>query len=127
MNIDELTVGQCKEIARLIGHQAPQEQPSPMIGRYVVVRCKNAGVHAGVLESQHGQGCVLNESRRLWYWKTKEGTGDFLSGIAENGLDSDSKVGAPVRIQLTEACEIIECSSGAEKSIRRVKTHGKND
>ena len=93
-----------------------------MVGRYVIVRCRDAGVHAGVLESHSGRECVLTESRRLWYWKVADG-GAFLSGVATNGLDPSSKVGAPIRIHLTETCEIIECTPKAEESIRGVDTY----
>ena len=87
-----------------------------MIGKYVIVRCRDAGVHAGVLESTNGRECVLSESRRLWYWKPANGQA-FLSGVAAYGLDSASKIGAPVKIHLTENCEIIECSDAAKASI----------
>ena len=118
MNIDDLTYGQLKAIAAQF---APQTQPAfntGMIGKYVIVRCKDAGVHAGVLESTDGRACVLTESRRLWYWKV-QGSGDFLNAIALSGVHPDSKLSAHVaRIALTENCEIIECSSNAEKVIR---------
>ena len=95
-----------------------------MIGKYVIVRCKDAGVHAGVLESYQGRECTLTDSRRLWYWKVPIGCSAFLSGVANHGLDNDSKVGASViRIILTENCEIIECTSAAENSIRGIKSH----
>lgn len=87
-----------------------------MIGKYVIVRCRDAGVHAGVLESHGGRECVLGESRRLWYWKPLKGA--YLSAVATYGLDDSSKVGVPVRIHLTENCEIIQCSEAAERSIR---------
>lgn len=123
MNIDELTYGDLKQIAALFPGQ--QEQPQPiqngMIGKYVIVRCRDAGVHAGVLESYNGRECVLIESRRLWYWKPADGQ-KYLSGVAVAGLSDESKVGAPIRIHLTENCELIECSSKAEKSIREAKT-----
>ena len=92
-----------------------------MVGKYVVVRCHDAGVHAGVLESHSGRECVLSESRRLWYWKPKNGA-KYLSGVATAGLHPSSKVGAPVRIHLTENCEIIQCTPKAETSIREAKT-----
>ena len=43
---------------------APATQPidCKMIGKYVIVRCRDAGVHAGVLESYSGKECVLTES-----------------------------------------------------------------
>ena len=90
-----------------------------MIGKYVVVRCRDAGVHAGVLEAHDGRECVLTESRRLWYWKPASGT--FLSAVAVHGLAAKSRVGTAVpRIHLTEDCEIIECTESAESSIRAV-------
>lgn len=87
------------------------------IGKYVIVRCRDAGVHAGVLASRDGRSCELTESRRLWYWKPANKAA-FLSGVAVEGLDASSKVGAPVDILLTENCEIIACSDAAATSIR---------
>ena len=81
-----------------------------MIGKYVIVRCRDAGVHAGFLESNEGRECVLTESRRLWYWKPANGQ-KYLSGVAVAGLHCDSKISVVVtRMHLTEDCEIIECS-----------------
>ena len=93
-----------------------------MIGKYVIVRCRDAGVHAGFLESHNGRECVLTESRRLWYWKPKNNAA-FLSSVATEGLHDDSKVGAPVKIHLTENCEIIECTPAAKTSIRGTRSH----
>lgn len=88
-----------------------------MVGKYVIVRCKDAGVHAGVLRGNEGREAVLENSRRLWYWKPAEGK--FLSAVAESGLHNDSKVGMAVsRIHLTETCEIIRCSENAAESIQ---------
>ena len=120
MNIDDLTIGQALALAAQFGSQEPSLK-SPMIGKYVIVRCKDAGVHAGVLEAVSGREAILNESRRLWYWKSRKGS--FLSGVARDGLDDDSKIGGPVRIHLTETCEIIECSAEAERTIREIATH----
>ena len=87
-----------------------------MVGKFVIVRCRDAGVHAGRLISHDGRQCVLEGARRLWFWKPANGAA-FLSGVAVEGLDESSKVGAAVRIHLTENCEIIECSDRAAKSI----------
>lgn len=93
-----------------------------LIGQYVLVRCRDAGVHAGFLESRRGRECVLTQSRRLWYWKCKKSA--FLSGVAVYGLHSDSKVGAELeRICLTENCEIIVCTHPAQKSIAGMPEH----
>lgn len=91
-----------------------------MIGKYVIVRCRDAGVHAGVLESHEGREAVLTQSRRLWYWKPANRK-KFLSGVAAAGLDAASKVGTELdRLHLTETCEIIQCSPQAEHSIREI-------
>ena len=123
MNIDELTIGQAKALAAMFAPAAPVT-PSidcKMIGKYVIVRCRDAGVHAGVLESYNGRECVLTESRRMWYWKPADGQ-KYLSGLAIAGADEASKIGVALpRIFLTENCEIIECSAKAESSIRGAK------
>lgn len=125
MNIDDLTLGQLKALAsqwkQFESGSSPDKVDNRMVGKYVIVRCRDAGVHAGVLESYNGRECVLNESRRLWYWKAAKGA--FLSGVAANGISKESKIGAPIRVHLTENCEIIECSDEAEKSIRGAKSY----
>jgi hypothetical protein len=125
MNIDDLKVGEVKQLIAMFGvNSIDTAKPldNKMIGKYVIVRCRDAGVHTGILESHNGRECVLTESRRLWYWKAAKGA--FLSSVASVGLDDCSKVGTDVpRIHLTENCEIIECSSDAEKSIRAKESH----
>lgn len=116
MNIDDMKLGDLKALVAAFSNNAPEPQ-SPFIGKYVIVRCKDAGVHAGFLRSTSGRSCVLAESRRLWYWKPANGAA-FLSGVATEGLHKDSKVGAAVQIQLTENCEIIVCTDDASKSIQ---------
>lgn len=105
-----------------VGGQSMEKVDNGMVGKYVIVRCRDAGVHAGVLESYDGRSCVLSESRRLWYWKPANNA-LFLSGVATEGLHEDSKVGAPCDIHLTENCEIILCSAKAESSIREKVSH----
>lgn len=118
MNIDDLTIKQVKDLVAQFGGERPPIDTG-MIGKYVIVRCRDAGVHAGFLESTDGRACVLTCARRLWYWKVR-GSGDFLNAIALSGVSEDSKLSAEVtRIALTENCEIIECSEEAEASIRK--------
>ncbi|AMK19363.1 DUF6948 domain-containing protein [Sphingobium sp. MI1205] len=92
------------------------------VGKYVIVRCRDAGVHAGVLKSRGERACELTDARRLWYWKPANKAA-FLSGVATEGLHGDSKIGAPVDIVLTENCEIIACTETAEQSIRALASH----
>jgi hypothetical protein len=91
-----------------------------MIGKYVIVRCRDAGVHAGILQGNSGRECILTDSRRLWYWHCVP-PGKFLSGVAAYGLSHESKLGTPLAlIHLTEACEIIQCTDVAERLIKAV-------
>ena len=58
------------------------EQITPVLGDYVIVRSKNAGVHAGYLESRENGVIRLTNSRRLWRWWSKF----TLSGLAMKGV-----------------------------------------
>ena len=101
-----------------------EERPAldnEMIGQFVIVRCRDAGVHAGILAAYSGREAVLDQARRLWYWKPAKRS-KFLSGVAVNGLDPASKIGAPIHVHLTETCEIIRCSDEAADSIKGMKT-----
>ena len=125
MNIDSLTIGDAKKLVAMFGAQAQAPEQAVgdgLVGWYVIVRCKDAGVHAGVLVSRSGRECHLQAARRLWYWKPAGGA--WLDGAAEYGLHSDSKIGAEVSDRiLTENCEITVCSAQAESSIRKVKAY----
>lgn len=93
-----------------------------MIGDYVIVRCHDAGVHAGTLENYEGREVTLKDSRRLWYFKCE--SGHTLSGVAIHGVTGESKIaGAVNKIILPEACEIISCSSDAKRSIQNAKEY----
>ena len=93
---------------------------------YVIVRCCNAGVHAGYLVGR-GDGVVtLKRARRLWSWWSKF----TLSGLATEGplksRMSDQMYSCEVPIiDLTESdvCEVIYCTDRARDAIIAVKEH----
>ena len=85
MNIDDMTYGQLKQIASIFSNGAEQKIDNKMTGKYVIVRCHDAGVHAGILESYNGREAVLTESRRLWYWKPANKQ-KYLSGNTQEYL-----------------------------------------
>lgn len=119
MNIDNLTLGDLKQIAQMMNTQAPLQasaKPHPFIGKFVIARCYAAGVHAGTVESVDGENVVLTNSRRLWSWKAKDGIA--LSGVAQFGIKSESKVDVtnPL-IYLTGVCELIPTTEAAKESI----------
>ena len=117
MNIDDLTLGQIREIQALALGSAPAKNKThPMVGRYVIARCYSAGVHAGTVLEVDGENVILKDSRRLWSWKAQEGIA--LSGVAQHGIKSDTKLDVlnPL-IYLTGVCELIPCTVDAQRSI----------
>jgi len=92
-------------------------------GDYAVVRCRNAGVHAGTVTSRKDGVLILSNSRRLWRWWSKF----TLSGLAMtgvlNGKESECRFSCVVpRIDLTESdvAEVIYCTNEARKSIESI-------
>jgi len=122
MNIEDLTIRQAKELAAIFGAK-PVAGPelSPLIGKYVIVRSRDSGVHSGVFAYHNGRNVRLTDSRRLWHWKAaKEHT---LSAVSLFGL-GDGKIASPVEvIEILDACEVIPASDEAEKSIRGWASH----
>ena len=128
MNINNLTLGELKQIQALLGGPSSitfspsattaSVDPSvdPLVGKYVIVRTFSAGVHAGTLVSQEKDVVLLADSRRLWDWKAKQGVA--LSGVAQFGLAPDCKIDSinPL-IRLTNAIETILASDSARVSI----------
>ena len=115
MNIDDLTVGQVREIASMFAQQPAQHAQHPFVGKYAICRCYSAGVHAGYVVSVDGDRVILRDSRRLWSWKAKEGIA--LSGVAQHGLSNGKVDTLNPEIYLTGVIEIIPCSDAARESI----------
>jgi hypothetical protein len=108
------------EIIAIVKHAMPEtrrhNRPSPIaVGTYCVIRCRDAGVHAGEYVSHHGREVVLKNSRRIWQFVGAQ----TLSEVAFYGAKPASKI-APVLplIVLGDACEIIPCSAIGEAFIR---------
>ena len=88
---------------------------------FVIVRCREAGVHAGVLVSNKGRTVELRDSIRIWYWSGAAS----LSELAVYGPKNPDacKFAVPVsRITQLEACEIIVCEPAGESAIKGVKS-----
>ena len=87
--------------------------------RYVIVRTYSAGVFAGYLKSRKGQEVVMNDVRRLWYWKGAAS----LSQLAVDGVKYPNECKFPAvvpTIELTQAIEILDVSKQAQKIIESV-------
>lgn len=119
MNIDELTIGEAKQLARLFqqtNNVSCTGSLNKLVGKKVIIRTFSAGVHYGELIEKEGKEVILKNARRLWYWKTAD-KGISLNEVANSGLHKDSKVTAPVDSIWLEAVEIIPCSKEAIKNI----------
>ena len=88
--------------------------------QYVIIRTYSAGVFAGYLKSRDGKEVVLNDARRLWYWKGAAS----LSQLAVDGVSCPDECKFPCElpeITLTEVIEVIQCTEKAMDSIAGVK------
>lgn len=114
MNIDSLTLGELKQIAALL--KVDTTPPvHPFVGRYVICRCENSGVHAGELVAQRGTEVQLRNERRLWSWEAVAGVA--LSGVAQNGLKAGKIDTLNPDFYVTDCLETIPCSEKAQRSI----------
>jgi hypothetical protein len=122
MNINDMTIGQAKELAAMVSSHAPAQKA--LIGEYVIVRCRDAGVHAGTLIDYEGRTVILKNSRRLWYWVCANNQ-ISLSGVASEGVvEKESKIPAVVgTLILSDACEILETTPQCQESIERAPVY----
>ena len=126
MDLNDLTLGQLKEIQRLaITPTLPTENKNNdgiqyAIERNVIVRTYSAGVWCGTLSQKSGNEVILINARRLWRWWAAESIS--LSGVAKFGILQDKSQIAPVIDGVwLEAIEIIPTTTIAEKSIMGAK------
>lgn len=113
MNINDLTLGQIKEICTLVG--AKQNESTGlncMIGKKVIIRTYSAGVWFGELIQKDRNEVILKNARRMWTWWAKEGIS--LSSVAAHGIkENKSKIAESIDCVWLEAIEIIPCSDKA--------------
>lgn len=115
--IDELTIGEAKQLARMFGGDKGESKGIPFaIGEKVIVRTYSAGVWFGELKLKAKNEVVLGNARRMWRWFAVDGV--CLSACARNGIDrSKSKICVAVETVWLEAIEILPCTQKAIDSI----------
>lgn len=122
MNIDELTLGQAKELAKLFGTQSETKQSTILndaIGKYVIVRTRNEGINCGVVIQADETGVIIEDARRIYFHKPKDSNVSWYEGVAESGLHNNSKISGEVsRKYIIEDYSLTICSKEAEKSLR---------
>ena len=119
MNIDSITIGEVKNILKLLGGSNDSNQAkglNGMVGKKVIIRTYSAGVWFGKLSKKSGNEVILTDARRMWRWWTKESIS--LSSVAIHGIDQEkSKIIQAVSEQWLEAIEITPCTIEAIESI----------
>jgi len=93
---------------------------------YVIVRCLNAGVHAGYLRDRSSNTVTLANSRRLWRWWSKF----TLSALAVEGplaskmTEQKYSMTVPlIDLTASDVCEVIYCSERARIAIEAIPAH----
>lgn len=124
ININELTIGQAKELAAMFGAVAPAQSSgsfTPHIGKRCIIRMYASGVFFGEIAAQDGRMVEIKNSRRLWGWKASESIS--LSAVAVHGVKDAGCKFAPAVPTMTvlDALEIIPASDKAAASIDAVK------
>lgn len=120
MKLDELTLGEIKQLISLFGDKT--SKPHPAIGKKVIIRTYSAGVHYGTLESVDGEQVILSSAIRIWKW-----AGAFtlteLSSVGTKKPD-ECKFSIPSKKPITlTMIEILECTEEASKSIESVHAY----
>ena len=116
MNIDDLTLGQLKEIKALIGKDSNQKQSNhPFLGRRCLIRTYSAGVHIGDIKwinPLNSGEVTLENALRLWKWTDG---GLSLSVVASEGIKG-GRLNKTGEVNLTNAIEFIPTTDKAENS-----------
>ena len=124
MNIEDLTIGQAKEIAAMFGGMCTGNVKTEntqglddFLDMDVIIRTYAAGVWFGKLAKKSGKEVILHSARRMWKWKCKEGIS--LSELAIYEIDREGRrICAPVPMVWLEAIEIIPVLDTAVKSFK---------
>lgn len=126
MNLDELTIGQARELATMFNKCAPGAEAAPAAStaaQYVVVCTDKRGVVFGMTHNASARPIILNEARMCLYWSADVG-GVF--GLAESGPTKDCKISAVVpSISLEGVTAIMTVDSKAEKAWKAAKVQGR--
>jgi len=116
MNIDNLTIGEAKQLAQMFGATQPSQGLNCMIGEKVIVRTFSAGVWFGELDQKSGNEVILKDARRMYRWWATESIS--LSAVALYGVNHNKgKIIEAVPSVWLEAIELIPCSAQSIESL----------
>ena len=120
IDLDNLTIGQLKEINNLMNTESSKSNTDATLnyhlGQRVIIRTYSAGVWYGKLVEKAGKEVILENARRMYYFQCEKSIS--LSGVAVHGIDaSKSKICPRLNKVWLEAIEILELSEQAIKTL----------
>ena len=123
MDINDMTIGEAKELAALFGNKESKQSSlrDRYIGKYVICRTRNEGINAGKVLALDETGVILEDARRLYYHKPLNKNMSWYEGVAKEGISSDSRLGVAIEKIISEDYSLTVCTDVAEKSIRGAK------
>jgi hypothetical protein len=127
INVDDLTLGQIKEIQSLQNKE--QQTPfiaSDFVGKYVICRTRNEGINFGKVVRLDNTGVILEEARRIYYHKPKAKGVSWYEGVAFCGLSDDSKISNETTKVIIEDYSLTACTQEAIDNIKSKKSHEQN-
>lgn len=120
MDLDDLTLGQVKELQNLFNSKQTKNIASHFIGRTCMFRTYSAGVHFGDLVAKEGQTCLVKSAQRVHYWVEA----CSLSQLAMEGSKNfdGCRISMPVdEIILEQVIEIIPMPESTVVAFREAK------
>lgn len=126
MNINELTIGQAKELAAMFGNQTQTTSSIAQhaVGKKVIVRSRNEGVNFGEVVMADETGIVLKNVRRLFWMEKAADGGCWYEAISKEGLGKGSKVSTKVPEKIIiENYSVTVCNAIAIASIEGWADH----
>ena len=119
MNMNDLTIGQAKELIAMFG--ANQDAGlNAMVGKKCIIRTYSAGVWFGEIAEKSGNEVIVKNARRMWQWFAAESIS--LSAVAIHGINEEkSKIAQAVDSVWLEAIELIPTTKKAIESIEGAK------
>lgn len=129
MNLDEITLGEVKELKSLLGFNGGVQKTDNKryIGEYVIIRSRNEGINSGEVIEYDETGIILKNARRIYYHKPSDKKTSWYEGVSVSGLSSDSKISCPVLEKaIVEDYSITLCTEDAKESLKNHKSHEQN-
>ena len=130
MNVNDLTIGEAKELLALFS-AAPAATPAVIlpaqpltehqglnhfVGKKCIVRTYAAGVWFGEVAEKSGSEVILKNARRMWRWHAAESIS--LSAVAIHGINQNkSKITEAVDAVWLEVIELIPATPQSIASI----------